>query len=730
MQRLISRTGLSSYTGRNLSGLSFYSPSSNAVTRRTATAASRRLVIGNAVTAFYSTIFAVAVLFDIQMKGQQVEQWQKQLDTVKAEMLELQNEEARLLQNLEARRKVRQLALPMQRRQYSTQAPRSQYSGGTGFLKRRTAVQAPAVGPAMSTSTSDSTSPDIKSDSIDASRPHTKLFPHITVPSPESTHLPQDISEILDFGSNETEDPFQDEEFEGNRDYSSGDALREEAIRRLAVRQLAIKLLLRPRIAHTYGSTPRQDQTELQLPRNSTGDLLDELASVKKKIRSLKYERNASFNDILDDTMNLARKERLRQEREELSLELRALVREHLEAKLSLTDLILLIAKNLLSSEEPIPSADITLLVTHFTRTRQNDLVRMVLETLLPNKFDITVSVIVSSINYFNKARDLFGFDGFIRFLQGLSSPVNIPVLWRTVDVHGVEVAIPGTSRYPWVMNALIAAALSFDQPQRAHAWLHLLRETGYAEGPEVLGSYLRWYSVTPNWEKGRHILLRSLAYLMSTAAFTQNTTERLILYMIIFCNCSGKHELSYEIVTAAAKHGFDWHASFNKRDIRLSVRLATKQWKLAQEKSQHMVAEDRPIEERCYDFAKSIESSIQKAVNEPFVNEIAQKAKYNKKRELSSFRLRYAEQALDSNGHHHHKHTRTKLHKPMDPSIKSTASTEPDLQRRIDFITYSLKISDLTIDDFRMELDMEARQAQLSRLQQELATLKDSVDV
>ncbi|KAI5303933.1 hypothetical protein KEM56_007041, partial [Ascosphaera pollenicola] len=469
MQRLISQTGLPSYIGRNLSGLKFYHPGTNAIAGRTATATSRRLVIGNAVTAFYSTIFAVAVLFDIQMKERQVEQWQKQLDTVKAEMLELQIEEARMLQNLEVRRRVRRLALPMQRRQYCTQAPRPQY-GGAGFLRRSTAAQVPTVGPATSTSSTKPPSPEANDDCANSPQRQIKSSLQDVAPSQESESIPHDISEILDFGSNETGDPFLDEEFQGNKDFSSGDALREGAIQRLAMRQLAIKLLLRPRIAHTYGSTPRQDQVELQLPRNSTSDLLEELASIKKRILSLKYNRHASFDDIIADTTDLSRKESLRQEREELSRELPVLFAEYFDHRLSLTDLTLLVSKNLLSSEEPIPSSDIGLLVTQFTRARQNDIVRMILETLLPNKFYITVQIMVSTINYFNKTKDLFGFDGFMRFLQGLSSPINMPMLWRAVNVGGVEVAIPSNSRYPYVMNALVAAALSFEQPQKADA--------------------------------------------------------------------------------------------------------------------------------------------------------------------------------------------------------------------------------------------------------------------
>ncbi|KAI5288014.1 hypothetical protein KEM55_009194, partial [Ascosphaera atra] len=105
MQRLISRIGHSSHNGRNISCSTVAHASTGAVAGGQAAAASRRLMKGNAVTGLYSTIFAVAVLLDIGAKDRHVKEWEKQLAAVKAEMLELQVEEARLLHSLEARRK-------------------------------------------------------------------------------------------------------------------------------------------------------------------------------------------------------------------------------------------------------------------------------------------------------------------------------------------------------------------------------------------------------------------------------------------------------------------------------------------------------------------------------------------------------------------------------------------------------------------------------------------------
>ncbi|KAI5295012.1 hypothetical protein KEM52_002610 [Ascosphaera acerosa] len=839
-------------------------PSASPIVSRHAassTSGSSRLVKGNAVTALYSTIFAVAVLLDVQVKERQVERWKEQLEAARAEMLELQLEEARLLQNLEVRRKVRRLALPVrQRRMYSTWRELGEGStvdgGASAVVAQASSVtpreEAAAATPSHETARAHSTT--ATGGPLDAI-----LSPHITSSS--------EPAPILTPPAADDEDPFgeidpSDGDPKPARDQCRGDALREEAVQRLAMRAAAIKLLLRPRIAHTYGSLSRRategDSTNgaADLPGKTVGELLDELARLNSRIWRLKYTKGTPYSDIVSPLTSAGKREAQRRERAQLSLHLRALFQEFTDGRMTLADLVLLVAENLLSSPVPIPSSDVELLITQFTRAHQNDIVRMLVLTLLPNGYYLTVPVIVATITFFSKTRDLYGFDGFLRFLQNLSrSPVNMPVLWRAQRVNGVEVAVPASARYPHVMNALIAAALSFDQPQRADAWLAIHRENGYDAGPEVLGAYLRYFSVQPNWAEGAPVLLRAVAYLGSSAAAAggsvgtspvraRSTAERLVLYMLVFCNCTGRQQLAGRIAAAAAEHGLNWRDSLNARDIRLSVQFATEQWAAAEQQwpgrssqrgdGDHAEAEaeaeaeaDRvtrsSLGRRCAAFARSIRVEIRKEMRRGHVagDDMDDPLGAEHRRWRRGVRRRRGwlaqdddRTAQDQSGSNDHPARslqdwqsiadgdRSASPRTLTPSVPESgaesgaesraesgvpsypgtqhaassasqseslsesdagltdeqqrrqqqqtvsqtlaqtgsasdgsehvtaASTRSSLRDDIQFITYSLKLSDMAIDDLKLEMTMETRRAELARLQDQLAKMKRSVHV
>lgn len=685
MQGLWSRTGLVSHTCHCVSCVG---AGTNAVSGRAASAASRRrLYLGNSVTALYSSIFATAMFWNTEVKDKQQKEWKKKIEAVKEEVKLLQEEETRLVEAWAVRRKERQLALPLQKRHYSTTVGAS--TAEFGIYEE---TNSPQVG-------------SIRRRNVPPTIPHTR---------------PDFVTDALDIGLEESDtvDIFSDEIQPDEVDLSSEDVLRERAVQHLAMKQLAIKLLLRPSIAHSYGGAPQIDRrgssSLMQIPTN---ELLRELYHIKRRIRQVKFSRTATFSDLATD-MGIRDYTALVKERREMHVELQEDFRKYQENELSLPKLLLKVVNHLLHSEEPIPPATVELLITQFTRAKQNDVTKMVMESLFPNYFFMTLPVIVSTINFFNKTRDLFAFDGFLRLLQGYSSAVNIPRLWGSVTVGDVEVPVPPKPHHPFVMNALISAALSFDQPQRADAWLHVLRQTGYREGIVVVGSYLRFYSVQANWTDGRHTLLRALSYILSTKAHVPTSVERLILYMVIYCNVCGKRHLSDIIVENAVRCGLDWKQSLNKRDIRYATRNALRQWREASEVFPVDVPKDLSLGQKCHQFATRVEGLIRKTVltdepskdtkPAPKVNRSTQKDKISDG--LAEFLTEVADTAF------HPK-----------PVKKSTANEFLDIKEpfalKIDKVSSALNIS----SDSMAELEIETEKTshvlrEMNRLQPSLS--------
>ncbi|PGH10099.1 hypothetical protein GX51_00366 [Blastomyces parvus] len=614
MQSFWSRTALSTGSCRCVSCLR---SGSNAVAGQAGTAASRRrLYIGNSVTLLYSAIFATAMMFDADAKTKRRTELEKKIEAVKEEVEELRIEELRILNGLAARRKVRQLPLPLQRRQYSTVAATAttssvsiaRYQGVHSFPMERSEPQEP----------------------------------------PAFKERPETITDVFEKGSAQKRNPMdENERDETHYDLAGQDILRERAIQLLAMRQLAIKFLLRPSFAHSYGEVVADYGEEFDHPKFKTQDYLIELHALKRRITRLRFRRDESYDDLVKN-ITIQEHSALQQERQELHNNLQASFASYSRKIISLQRLLLIASENLLASEEPLLPQTVELMITQFTRSKQNDLVKMVIDSLFPNRIRMTPPVIVSAINFYNKTKDLFGFDGLLGLLQGDSFPVNIPVLWETISVGDVQVVVPPKPRHPFVMNALISASLSFNQPQTADAYLHILRETGYNEGAQVLGSYLRFYTMTPNWRKGRYVLLRSVAFIMSTKAHFGNTIERLILYMVTFCNSCGKNELSAAIVKAAVETGIDWRPSHNNRDVRSLVKTSLKQWSTAAEHASANIPASRSLGERCYEFAKQIEQTIRVTID---YSEQATSSNLQQSRERvnRSFDVRHAGQISES---------------------------------------------------------------------------------
>ncbi|KKZ63970.1 hypothetical protein EMCG_01724 [[Emmonsia] crescens] len=614
MQSLWSRTALSAGSCRCISCLR---SSSNAVAGQASTAAGRRrLYIGNSVTLLYSAIFATAVMFDADAKTKRRTELERKIEAVKEEVEELRIEEARILNGIAARRKVRQLPLPLQRRQYSTVAANATQASPS--IERYQGVNP---------------------------------FPIERFENQELSTFkdrPEMITDVFEKGSAKKRDPAdEDERFQRQYDLAGQDVLRERAIQLLAIRQLAIKLLLRPSIAHSYGEVVADYGEEFDHPRFKTQDYLVELHAIKRRITRLRFRKEESYDDLVRN-ITIQEQAALQQERQELHNNLQEAFESFSRKTISLQRLLLIASEILVASEEPILPQTVELMITQFTRSKQNDLVKMVIDSLFPNRIRMTPPVIVSAINFFNKTKDLFGFDGLLRLLQGDSFPVNIPVLWETVSIGDVQVAVPPKPRHPFVMNALISASLSFNQPQNADAYLHILRESGYNEGAQVLGSYLRYYTVSPNWRKGGYVLLRSVAFIMSTKAHFGNAINRLILYMVAFCNSCGKHELSEAIVKAAVETGIDWRPSYNKRDLRSSVKTALNQWSTAAEHASITIPANWPLGQRCYEFAKQIEQRIRVSI-EYSEHAPSRNLRQSQERVDRSFDVRHAGQISES---------------------------------------------------------------------------------
>ncbi|KAL2002396.1 hypothetical protein VTN02DRAFT_6862 [Thermoascus thermophilus] len=582
MHRLWSRAAPSQSTCRCVSS---FNTAANGVASRSATAASRRrLRLGNSVTALYSSIFAAAALADARAKDKRRLEWEKKIAAVKEEVTELVDEEQRILEALASRRRRPALHQPLQTRFYST-------SAGDGRPER----------------------PQVEKYSLTGSaQPKPSDDMHVSQ-ALEGLSLEPENS-LLDYAEKEDEDDCIFSETDGDHTWATGDILRIKAIQTLAVKQLAIRFLLRPVIAHNYSGIPMDYDPDFSLPRLSTQELLAELNVARRRIRALKTSDKEPYEDVAKD-IYLREFHQLRAERDGHDDALQEDINLYLSRGMSLPELLLRISNNLLSCKEPDRPRAFQLMIMAFTKTRQNDLVDLILKTVLPHRFELSTPFIVSTLTFFRKSKNLKDFDQFLQMLRGEGYPVNIrsTALYTQKTINGIEVTVPPTSSAnPALYGTLIAAALRFDQPERAEAWLQAWRATGFMDDFSTLCAFFKFYGVRKDWEKGLHALMRALAFMASSTSHPEKRIERLIVHMVHFCDTCEQEDVASALINAAVNSGFDWTAAERQWDVDSAFDPAFQRWRNASQSSDGSL-QQRTVWEKCHSFVTIIGEQIKK---------------------------------------------------------------------------------------------------------------------
>ncbi|RMJ28502.1 hypothetical protein PHISP_00629 [Aspergillus sp. HF37] len=519
-------------------------PASEGVTSRAATAASkRRLRIANSVTALYSSVFCAATLADARAKDKRRAEWEEKIAAVKTQVSELKDEEHRILESLSSHKR----------------RPIGQYFG------RRVSHNLPPV-------RHYSTAPSLAREN-DQPRRDTLPDGRISL---------EVYNEFLANSSAAIENELMDDVKEQNdsltaADYipgwASSDVLRVQAIHKLAVKQLAIRLLLRPSVAHNYAGTNMNYEADFELPRLNIHGLFRELNTIRRRIRHLKESKYARISDLVED-LPLSRLRTAQKKRDELDAELEQDVSLCYHHQMSLEELLVRLSGNLMRSPVPDRPKAFKTMVMGFSKMRQNDVVQLILKSILPNYFTINFSLIIAILTFFRKSKDLKNFDLFLQMLRGEGYPVNMgKSYFKTKQVNGIDVTVPPIENYNTVIySTLITAALRFDQPERADAWHHVARNTGFMDNFATVYAYLKFYTIRNDWEKGMNVLRRALAFMVSADHRNQTRVERLVLLMVELCDACGQSRVSDALISAFVQSGLDRKARERQLDCTTSV--------------------------------------------------------------------------------------------------------------------------------------------------------------
>ncbi|KAJ5492308.1 hypothetical protein N7453_010405 [Penicillium expansum] len=560
------------------------STTANGVTSRAATSSKRRLRIGNSVTALYGSIFAGAAIADASVKDRRRHDWDEKIAAVKAEVSELVDEEERILASLQSRRETRELNRLIQARGFGTvsrfplgvQSPAS-FNRIRAFHTERTRLNA------VGARTVENQPSEEDEHTIDEQDESEIFLPQETLPS-----------------------------------WVLEDDLRLKAIQKLALRQFAIRILLRPAIAHRYSGVSMNYAADFETPQVNVSQLLEELNHIRHRMNTLKTNRHATYSDITQDYAASQLGE-MQRERETLDTELTNDIHIYTSQQMSLQELLMRISNNILSSRDPDRPTAFRLMIMAFGQTRQNDLVELLLRTLLPNRFFLNPSLVITIITFFRKSKNLKDFDLFLKMLGGEGYSVNLGSrgVYKHRTVNGMDLIVPSlNSSNPVIYAALIGAALR-------------CTGGGFFDSWETLFTYLRFYSLRRDWDKGVNVLKRAVTYLLSSTDHRLDSVGRLLGRMVGLCDSCDRLDASDALVRAAVHSGFDPRLLSRQSDSGPFAHADPKRWsKAAKQTPKENI--DRPLWQKCYDFGNTFGeylSQVEVPVEETFARRNAKLA-------------------------------------------------------------------------------------------------------
>lgn len=383
------------------------------------------------------------------------------------------------------------------------------------------------------------------------------------------------------------------------------DEVRAKAIRKLALKQLAIRLIIRPAVAHAYFGILKNYDHNDSFPQLDLASLLFELNAIRRRIRQIKANPKVNIDDLMKG-FNSPRWEDLVRTSTRFDKKIRQDTDQFLSNEMPLEELLLRLSDALLHCHDPDRTYAFTYMIIAFTKTRQNDLAQLVIKTILPYKFEMSASLILAILNFFRKTKDLKGFDLFLKMLEGKGYPINMGTLglYKKRVVNGLEISVPPVhSANIVVYAALIKACLRFDQPDRADAYLLVARSAGYMDDFAILMAYLEFCTVRKNWERGRQVLQRVLAFITSTTEHPPARVERLIVLMIQLCDTCQMLDLSEALIKAAVHSGFSSDLPSRQADIVSEADPDSHRWWVAAQDAPPSQL-DAPLVEKCYAFA------------------------------------------------------------------------------------------------------------------------------
>ncbi|KAJ9604403.1 hypothetical protein H2200_011237 [Cladophialophora chaetospira] len=330
---------------------------------------------------------------------------------------------------------------------------------------------------------------------------------------------------------------------------------------RLNAITLALRMLLHLRVGPNPFYSLTREGEPVDIAALATLEILDEanlptdtdrlvqmLALTRKQMRSLRNQQ-----DLIDAAPQI----QAESHRGALHQTIQQLTAEFDSGSVALPGLISGYGKAILQSKEaPCTSVYITL-IRSLSKIGSYSLAYHAAAALKNSTLPISDAALFYMLLQIGRACDSRSFNNLLHFIANKDNPMNLNDTWEKTRVHSLDLPIPSTLN-PRLLMALVYVSLRCEQPERAEAWLSLLREKDYGGlwKDDLFRSFLAYHSQHGNWQEGKKWLQRCVEHASSIANHSIDRLARVIYRMLDLCVRCRKLGEYTAIINAAVDSG------------------------------------------------------------------------------------------------------------------------------------------------------------------------------
>lgn len=321
---------------------------------------------------------------------------------------------------------------------------------------------------------------------------------------------------------------------------------------RLNAIMLSIRMLLHLRVGPSpyfsvFPGENLEDETDVQFPQD-TNQLVELLQLTRKELRPLHNRKNLVV---------VAPHIEAQASQANLNNTVKGLTTDFDEGRASIGQLIDGFGKALLHTTETLSVSSYVALIRSFSRIGKFSLAYHVVAALKNSTLPLSDEAVFHILFQIGQACDSRSLNHILPLITRSDAQFNVASKWERTRANGLELPVPA-SLNPRLLQVLVYAALRCEQPERAEGWLSLLREVDYGSlwKDHLFRSFLTYYTMHGNWEKGTVWLRRSIQHASSIAARSIDGVARVVFRMLDLCVRCRKHPEYTMILDAAINSG------------------------------------------------------------------------------------------------------------------------------------------------------------------------------